>query len=694
MCLVGMIEAQAGIKVESAGSGSYILTFTNTTDGTVDWNSLPSYVRSATSLKIVTEGDYKLTTNDMQYIMGNDEAVGGSAVSSVFGSTLKNLDMIDAELSNYNDLKFMRTASNNGSHGLNKLETFDFPKKTTVIPEGMFHNNHSIKEVNMWENDETDNPLSLFETIPNNCFQCCSKLTNVRIPEGVKHIGKNAFGGTESEPAPPIEAIHFPNTLVTIGENAFAYNSKLTSITIPANVTAIGKSAFQKNNNLEDVYVLGNHVITCDGAFNEEFTYDGFTYDNKNDGDDSVVSIKDWKSNKNYVKHPLRLHIPKDSEAYRYCVNPFLRALNELTEKELKNINSAATKEKLHTYGIKTDNLYMFASDQWVEMDGHRYFKQAGDLFNQWCGSLDGSLANGHQNYTAFNGWHNFMFAAGDVDEKIWHDGRMVESRWYSAVFPFDMSYNQLMTAYGAKTDIREFSFVNRHIVDTQEQRTVTFSKKPAIPDNNKNKAGYVKKGTPYMIHPGVRSVPVEVTRSATVTIHRTIAGVDVNTANDVIEKEEPSIVLGDLVDGDKPLRGNSGFETITKDAYIFKGTYKKSDIPANSFYLGYEPPRWPLAYYVARVKQTGKWTAFTSIVQKVQVEATQAKTMDLGFSELFSEDFGIATEIEQIPVVENRCESNAVYNLNGQVVRENNAFVQGLSKGIYVVNGKKIVVK
>ena len=106
------------------------------------------------------------------------------------------------------------------------------------------------------------------------------------------------------------------------------------------------------------------------------------------------------------------------------------------------------------------------------------------------------------------------MFAAGDLEEKIWEDGRLVESRWYSAVFPFDMSYNQVMTTYGAKTDVREFSYVNQHMDDDgKEVRTVSFLTIPDMPNNDKNAAGFVKKGRPYMIHPGVRSVPVKKTQ-------------------------------------------------------------------------------------------------------------------------------------------------------------------------------------
>ena len=638
MCLVGIIETQAGIKVDNVGTGSYVLTFTN---GTVedDWKALSS-IKSATSVKIVTDG-YQLSTSDMKSITGDKD-------TTPFFANLKTLDMEKAEMASYQDLKHI------GYDKLKKLETFSFPEKTDIIPlldnKGLFQGNNHIKTVLMYENPE-NNDLSSFKVIPEYTFQDASNLEIVRIPEGVTEIGRGAFAGGSAGKAPQIASIHFPNTLKRIEYNAFAYNSELTSVTIPPNVNYIGDNAFKENKKLEDVYVLGNHVETFDGSFNQEYTYDGFSFDNGNDGNNSVVSINDWKSSKPYVKHPARLHFPNNPEAYKYCVNPFLRALNALTSSELALL----------------DNYQSNAE-------------------------LDKKL----KSYGSFNGWHNFMFAAGDLEEKIWYEGRLVESRWYSAVFPFDMSYNQVMTTYGVKTDIREFSYVNKHIVDGQEVRTVTFSKKLPIPDD-KNNAIYVQKGVPYMIHPGVRSVPVTTTTksgSSTQT-YRTIAGVDVKNANNTIATEDPEPVKGDLVDGDKPTRSGDNYQVIIKEAYIFKGTYKKKDIPANSFYLGYEPPKWPLAYYLTKVVQTGKWNPFTSIVQKVVSETSyQAKTMDLDFSELFGEDFGITTAVENAVVNESSKNNGVVYNLSGQAVRENNASLEGLSKGVYVVNGKKIVVR
>jgi hypothetical protein len=173
-------------------------------------------------------------------------------------------------------------------------------------------------------------------------------------------------------------------------------------------------------------------------------------------------------------------------------------------------------------------------------------------------------------------------------------------------------------------------------------------------------------------------------------TIYRTIAGVDVSEATATVKSNtDLKVVPGNLI------RNGDTSDVIAPEAYYFKGTYLQSTIPAYTFYLGYDPPTYPLAFYVTRKDLPDKWTAFTSIVRKTNETGTSpAKVMGIDFSVIFAdeENLGITTKIESTK--NNRVESQKVYNLSGQVVRENNGSLQGLSKGVYVVNGKKVVVR
>ena len=59
------------------------------------------------------------------------------------------------------------------------------------------------------------------------------------IPDSVTSIGDNAF-----EWCPGLTSVTIPNSVTSIGEKAFAHCTDLTSITIPNSVTSIGNGAF------------------------------------------------------------------------------------------------------------------------------------------------------------------------------------------------------------------------------------------------------------------------------------------------------------------------------------------------------------------------------------------------------------------------------------------------------------------
>ena len=52
----------------------------------------------------------------------------------------------------------------------------------------------------------------------------------------------------------------------------------------------------------------------------------------------------------------------------------------------------------------------------------------------------------------------------------------------------------------------------------------------------------------------------------------------------------------------------------------------------------------------------------------------------------------GNATGIENIE--QNQADIYDIYNLQGQLIRKNATSLNGLAKGIYIVNGKKVMVK
>ena len=76
-------------------------------------------------------------------------------------------------------------------------------------------------------------------SIGRNAFEGCSGLSSVTIPNSVTSIGDCAFAGCSS-----LTSIDIPNSLKSIGSSAFAGCSSLTSIDVPNSITSIDVNAF------------------------------------------------------------------------------------------------------------------------------------------------------------------------------------------------------------------------------------------------------------------------------------------------------------------------------------------------------------------------------------------------------------------------------------------------------------------
>lgn len=84
-------------------------------------------------------------------------------------------------------------------------------------------------------------------SIGDSAFQWRTKLTSITIPDGVTDICTRAFYTCSN-----LSSITIPNSVTSIGDSAFSGCSNLTSITIPDSVTSIGKNAFSGCSGLAD----------------------------------------------------------------------------------------------------------------------------------------------------------------------------------------------------------------------------------------------------------------------------------------------------------------------------------------------------------------------------------------------------------------------------------------------------------
>ena len=170
--------------------------------------------------------------------------------------------------------------------GCSGLTSVTIPESVTSIGESAFANCYGLNAIIVDDGntkyDSRDNCNAIIETATNTliygckstvipesvtsigdeAFNNCSDLTSVTIPESVTSIGNLAFYYCTG-----LTSVTIPESVTSIGVQAFWGCSGLTSVTIPESVTSIGKGAFLRCSGLTSVNIPNSITSIVNGAF-------------------------------------------------------------------------------------------------------------------------------------------------------------------------------------------------------------------------------------------------------------------------------------------------------------------------------------------------------------------------------------------------------------------------------------------
>ena len=433
----------------------------------------------------------------------------------------------------------------------------------------------------------------------------------------------------------------------------------------------IGDKAFN-NTKLMDVYFLGKEApIVGNDAF------DAGTY--KGNGGFAPTNYSD--------EHPIGDVKNGYAERRNY--------INGANTFGLLHLRADLTNEQRAKY---TD----ITRDYKVEKDETNFYKAFYDLYygemKIWPGRVSyektfndavaGKLWNGTTTYDKdkYMGLHKFTITVSNVyndDTEKWKFGKKGQ-QWWTICVPFNMTKAQVTAVFGANTEVCKMN----EVVRNKEKRRITLKFKD---DQYKNAASddaiVIKAHEAYMIFP-----------TASPTLDLTFEGYQLEEGSPI-----PTIISA-TEEGSVTENGGYTYRFIgnylsTWNANENNGVGKPIYMPQYTYFLGAKGGKHVFFYQTGT---TGKWNPFSATVQVFKgqsnfgiddsfVTESGAKTASF----FGTEDDSHTTGIEDITIeAGNNPATSVVYTLDGRIAGRGQLALNGLKSGIYIVNGKKIVVR
>lgn len=265
--------------------------------------------------------------------------------------------------------------------------------------------------------------------------------------------------------------------------------------------------------------------------------------------------------------------------------------------------------------------------------------------------------------------------AAGDRKQyyTLCLDRSIKAGQWSSLILPVDLTAYQLKMGFGEGTKLS--------VKNEKELSSNSVIEFVSVPLNVADNEVVLRAGTPYIIKPSnINYNPA----TSVDCIDGKEWAIGKNIEINQVRLEHT--LLNDIV-----VKGP--YDCKDGGSLTFNGTYTKQEnkIPHGSyllsggkwFYMNLEGQETP---YVKEVKGFRTW---------LQPDGSTQGNANIQFSIDGVIDGDVTNAIEGIENGINvNANSNKVYNMNGQLVRNGSTSLEGLPKGVYIVNNKKYIVK
>ena len=466
-------------------------------------------------------------------------------------------------------------------------------------------------------------------------FHACSGLTSVTIGNSVTSIDNGAFSDCSS-----LTSVTIGNSVTSIGSRVFQYCSSLTSVTIPNSVTSIGVQTFEDCSSLTSVSIPNSVTSIGNSAFHNCSSLTSVTIGN------SVTNI--------------------GSRVFQNCssltsvtIPNSVTSIGVQTFEGCSSLTSVTIPNSVTSIGGSA--FYNCSSLSFVKVGMESPVSIASNTFSNRTKAILYVPKGSKDYYQAANYWKDFKEIV-EYDPIITLDETSVDDpasypvtmdvkvqrtikggEWSTICLPFAMTGEQVAEALG----IVELADFSDYQATKKGDKTISIMINFAPVDA----ADGMEANHPYLI--------------------RTTDDIDEFTVSEVM-------LAPDEENAQKVFSVTEDEQTVSKG--FMKGTYHAQTIvPADNLFVSANK-----FYYSTGKTKMMAYRAYFYLADRLDRKESASAKISFIFNE------SSADGIEGVKV--RPAASSAVFDIQGRKVADGADGLQGLPKGIYIVNGKKVV--
>ncbi len=617
-----------------------------------------------------------------------------------------------------------------------KLEDVHIPTSVITIEYEAFRDAEALKHVTLPEG---------IQYIQQMAFYQCKALESVHLPNTLKTIGDDAFRECSE-----MSQLVIPASVTEIGRRAFQ-NSGLKDIYVMSedvnNLPKIYPDTNTSDNN--GTFTASEEL----GTNHESIVVDAVRWGNDNyDYPARLAYFQSTGLTETEAKEKCKVELKElilqhmaetrtiKTVVLHYPNLPELKSFYDANPDGIRKSpgsNTTDAGQPVATYLSETYNLKDEAGNLWPAKGDGNYGDMAAiaraehwDYTNRINAGKDPDTQDFV--YPSEYGWRQLPIHHGFTNEEV--IVRSVDDTWYTLCPPYDVTDEQLAIAYNEGFNIAEFDAARIMNVEGEDALVFFFTKVTKAYNRSDGYSVLALGGHPYMIHPNKGVKPGSGNRVDAIlamTLYNPAPG-------DTYEPAGKTKIqfLKDARNATKSYRDWGGDNDTRQEVYydgevdlgytftfIGKTSEEEEPIGKGNYFLGCERDNgYGSAYYPKFYREaydgikgsgnnkSGLWTRYTAIIKPGEGVEDYLNSLNTGTAtggakkvdvEFGLKDMEILTPTAIQEVLKDAQEKKqdvkympVVYNINGQVVRTDSINLDGLPRGMYVVNGKKYFVK